>query len=382
LPPSRARTLALITLLVTFALLAVFGTPWNAKAPRDGGGPPAAIEIRVPAPYQVFQRDAQDLGSIPIEGRCSGSATVIEARFASGPWTVIDRAPDCSGAGAFQGWLSNQRAGQGVLRVRFAQRDAISDMVTPVGIGDVFVIAGQSNAVMIGKNTQRFEHPELLAGAYTLDDVWKIGHDPIHKSTASNGSSWPLLATLLMGTADLPVAFIATAKKSTGLVRPPDWEPGNPMGRGLYERMLEQVREATLGARMPRAILWFQGEADLVKGVGEDAYLAALLNLAGNVEEDLPGTSLVVGVLGSGLLAFRGVESIRGAQREAAALRSDDNILGGPETYDIEVVDPWRGVHFTTDGALRTIAERWCQSLSGPLYGPLDCNLASFERTE
>jgi hypothetical protein len=146
--------------------------------------------------------------------------------------------------------------------------------------------------------------------------------------------------------------------------------------------MLQQVDEATLGTRRIRAILWFQGEADVAKRVGYDAYRSGLLDLAKHLEADLPGVSLVVGVLGSGLLEFRDVESIRRAQRDAAASRDDDNLLAGPETSDIRIVDRRFAVHFTNDAALRTIAERWCQSLSGTVYGSLDCKLESFERTQ
>jgi hypothetical protein len=365
---SRAGTLLLVALLTALV-------PALTAARRRGPAP--WIQLATPAPYQVFQRDSAASGAIPIEGVCSGLATGVQARFRGSAWVVIDAAPDCTGAGTFQGVLTGRPTAQGSVDVRFTNRLSVTDSVTPVGIGDVFVIAGQSNAEMEGDNLQAFQHPTLLAGAYTRNDVFKLGDDPIHHSAASNGSSWPLLATLLMGNEGIPVGFVATAVGSTGLLTPPDWEPGNESGLGLYARLLEQVDEATHGMGTS-AVLWFQGENEALFHVAYADYLAALFALADAVYADL-GVPLVVGVVGKMPIDPAFSEPIRQAQRDAAALHP--NILAGPETQDLPV-DPFFAIHFVSDFALRSIAERWCASLSGTIYGPLDCQLSSFEAPE
>ena len=101
------------------------------------------IAISYPNQYVVFQRHNGTTGEILVTGSYEGSPTAIEASFNSGPWVLLDDDPE---AGLFSGSF-NASVGQGVLQVRFANAHSITDSVSDVGIGDVFVIAGQSNAV-------------------------------------------------------------------------------------------------------------------------------------------------------------------------------------------------------------------------------------------
>ncbi len=114
---------------------------------------PNSITITTPVAYQVFQRNANNHANITITGTYSGTLTAIEASWNGGSYTTIVASP---AGGVFSGTLSNQTAGQGMLAVRFTNDTAASSSKSYVGIGDIFVIAGQSNASGRGGNNQSY----------------------------------------------------------------------------------------------------------------------------------------------------------------------------------------------------------------------------------
>ena len=67
----------------------------------------------------------------------------MEARFNGGAWADIDTT-DVDGA--FSGTLADQAEGQGSVEVRRKNDATSAASVAYVGVGDIFVIGGQSNA--------------------------------------------------------------------------------------------------------------------------------------------------------------------------------------------------------------------------------------------
>ncbi|OWY58578.1 hypothetical protein B7486_79210, partial [cyanobacterium TDX16] len=143
-------------LLVTLLLL---GGAWIAEAQGE-------LTLTSPVAFQVVQRH-NGTGNIPIAGSASAAGTV-EARFNSGAWQAI---ATVSG-GTFAGSLASQPQGQGSVEVRLAEAPDAVVSVAPVGIGDVFIVAGQSNASGRGTNPQPVSHPVLKAGVFGNDYVW------------------------------------------------------------------------------------------------------------------------------------------------------------------------------------------------------------------
>ena len=116
------------------------------------GAPPAnplytAITLTTPASLQVFQRSGTT-GDIAIAGTFSGGGTHdIEASFNGGAYQTIDE----DASGTFSGTLASQAQGQGTVTVRFVDDPGVTATAIHVGIGDVYVLAGQSN--MSGRGT-------------------------------------------------------------------------------------------------------------------------------------------------------------------------------------------------------------------------------------
>jgi hypothetical protein len=215
--------------------------------------------------YQVFQRDKYNQADILISGTYDGTPTAIEASFNGSAYQIIAENPV---DGNFSGVLQNQNAGQGVLFVRYVNDISITDNIDHIGIGDIFIIAGQSNASGRGITLNSYSHSTLKASLFGNDDVWKELKDPtdsslnqvdgISSDAIAAGSPWPLIATSILETTGVPVAFVPTAKGGSGIL---SWSPQmiNLDTSTLYGSMYRRIK--AVGGSVA-GVLFFQGESD------------------------------------------------------------------------------------------------------------------------
>jgi hypothetical protein len=314
------------------------------------------VTVTGPVAYQTFQRNGSDQANIPVAGTYSGTPTSIEARFNGGSWSVVDASPS---AGSFSGTLTTQAAGQGALEVRYSNDTGVTSSAANVGIGDVFVVAGQSNAEGYGTNPQSYTHATLKATKFTQSDVWADCTDPT--DVDGGGSYWPLLATYIMDDQSVPVAFITTGVNASGLHNG-SWLPGG----ANYDAMLDSITAS--GVNAVRAILWHQGEADALSSVTKAQYKADLIQLGSDVAGDVAGAPrLVVMQVGDNFaVSDADINAIRLAQQEAW----DDsaNLDEGPVLHDIDL-SGGDGVHFKTDAELLEVSKRAWACVSTSQYG-------------
>lgn len=319
-----------------------------------------AVTITTPVQYQTYQRDGSDQADITITGTYTGSPTAIEASFNGGAYATIDASP---AAGAYSGTLSNQAAGQGTLTVRWTNNTAINATKADVGIGDVFVVAGQSNAEGRGTNARSYSHATLKATVFRQDDAWANGNDPTDTGTL-NGSPWPLLATLHMAAEGVPVAFITTATGSTGLVGGTWTKNGTE-----YADCVQTIDNS--GVNGVTAVLWHQGENDANNSVSANDYATALSTFLNDLQSDTGFASMKLvcantGYKSTGGVARSDVDNIRLGQLQAVA--NDADILPGPILYDVDL-SGGDGVHFATDAQMLTLAQRWWRTLHAHFFG-------------
>ena len=318
------------------------------------------ISITNLSDFQTFQRDNVGRFDIPVSGTYTGTCSSIEASWNGGAYETIVTSPS---GGTFSGTINGQNTGQGTLVARCTNDTTANDSVDDIGIGDVFLIAGQSNAEGRANNTQSYSHPSLKAVAFNEADNWINGNDPIDTGSGA-GSPWPLLATHIMDSQNVPVAFITTASGGTGLVNPADWDITTGPE---YANFVNQVNDS--GVNAFKAVLWHQGESDINNSVSRAAYNSALDNLANQILMDVPGNPpLIVAQIGdkvTGSPTREDLDAVRLAQSDAW----DDNplIFAGPSLYDIGPLSD--GVHLRTDIEIQTLANRWWASVEEALYG-------------
>ncbi len=359
----RARALTTTRVAVFAVAACLLAAVWASSASAV-----PKLTVDAPRPYQVLQRGPAGTADITVRGSAVGLGPRVQVRWGAGLWRTAPVAAD----GSFRVVLRRQPAGQGTLTVRSQTVPSSARSVRYVGVGDVYVVAGQSNASGRGALDTRYENLVLRAGLFGNDDRWKELRDPtdspvrqvddVSRDKPARGSVWPLVATGLMAAEPVPVAFVPCALGTTSIYA---WlpDPIRPFSRAtLYGSMVRRAR-AVGGVR---AVLFWQGEADARAQVSQAAYGEALSELAARVQADL-GVPLVAAQIGDYDMRYTaaGVNGIRLAQedvwRQGAA-------FAGPVLYDIDLHGR---VHFTQPSELREAAHRWAAAVLSCL-GRLD----------
>jgi len=352
---NRTRTVLAVALATLVAAAA-------APAASAAGQLDPSLSLVSPRPYQVFQRGADGYGDILVAGRAVGLGSDLEARWGDEPWAPFAGRPD----GAFALRLGARLPGQATLQVRGATRPDIVVSCEYVGVGDIYVVAGQSNASGRGAFPSSYSHPVFRAALFGNDDRWKDLTDPVDSAAGqvdrvsveggAGGSVWPLLATELMAAEAVPVAFVPCAKSGTRIAR---WveNAAAPHSRStLYGSMLRRVR--AVGGRV-RAVLFWQGEADARVSTTRGVYAAALRSLAAALAHDCaaPLVAAQIGDYDPRAWSPGGVNAIRLAQQQAWRAGW---ALQGPALYDIDLHGR---VHFTDTDDELIAARRWAAAI-------------------
>lgn len=391
-PRARHAIFIPVLLLVIVAeLVALAPFTLSGSAERLFSGKSSTISITSPKAYQVLQRGADDTADIAISGTYSGTPEAIEASWNGGAWETIVSEPS---GGTYSGVLVSQKAGQGNLRVRFADNVEVSASNAYVGVGDIYVVAGQSNASGRGFNSQSYTHASLNASLFGNDGQWKRLTDPTDSNTNqvdgvsadsyAAGSPWPLLATSILADQSVPVAFVVAPKGGTsiyqwqknsdGSVSPSDRTPYSSCSTaldasGLYGNMKRQIDGA--GGKI-KAVLFFQGEQDArnVLETSQESYEGYLNCFIDNVYADF-GAPTVSGMIHiyAGKATASALDTIRAAQK--AVWDENEHAIAGPVMVDVDVT-AGDGVHFMTNSEIQIFANRWWAALKNNLYGGTD----------
>ncbi|MCI8694979.1 MAG: sialate O-acetylesterase [Lachnospiraceae bacterium] len=204
-----------------------------------------------------------------------------------------------------------------------------------VGAGNVFVIAGQSNASGLAHDPA-YDPPDLRVHVFRNRNRWELAAHPLNDATEAydNGSneigrcgSSPFLqfARRFAGKTGLPVGLIPTAMSGQSITRWDDRADG-----GLLRNMFRRI--AASGAA-PRALLWYQGCTDAVDGQG-GKYSERFEHIVGTIRRKLGYEIPFFTFQLNRILSGDGGENwgiIREAQR-AAALRI-------PKVYILPTLD-------------------------------------------
>ena len=342
-----------------------FGRLWSVLLTCLTTGALSAEELTVvyPVPYVLYQRTAADSGPMRIRGTCPSGGDIgsVEARFNDGPWQVVEARPR---NGSFAGTITAP-VGQGTLEVRTGGGTKLVASVENVAVGDLFLVAGQSNADGRGDKHVLLDPANPYVGVKFRHNTWSRGEDP-SANDGDYGSAWPLVLNDLIPEQRVPMGFIAAAVGST-VVK--EWRRGGRM----YERMLKIVTAATDGSRRIKAVLYYQGENDIthyhrLSALGDyHAYKSDLTAAVSDFHGDF-GVLVLVGQI-TNLLSDRAKnDSIRRAQQELWT--EHPWALPGAVTYDIRPSD---GVHYRKVANLRAFARRWTLAIRASLYGQATC---------
>lgn len=325
-------------------------TPFGRGMPVAWTG---SIGITTPVAYQMHQRGTTT-GSIAITGTYSGLVSGgIEASFNGGAYQTIAAAPT---GGTYSGTLTGQAVGQGTLSVRFTDSHATVATKPTVGIGDIYLVIGDSNhsGRATTSTVQASSSNGLVGIEFGRDNTWKPHQESITTTGSfdapnGQGSYFGALSTLIMNTAAVPVAFVPGAQGSTTLTQ---WSVvsngNNPFWQ--YGAALTQAQGA---GGVCKAVLCLLGtNVDALDATqSTDAYNAII-----NAYKAALGCKTVV-YLAVGANAANNTAV-------ANVLAGNADALAGP-TF----VGAWSGTHYLTASDINVAAGRAWTALQ-PLFYP------------
>jgi len=230
---------------------------------------------------QVLQRLERNAADAVIAGTTTGRGTVRATVAAKGRalkgWK--DRPVGAARRGKFTARLEGIPAG-GPYAITLSV-DADKATVSPVYVGDVWILAGQSNMQGIG-NLSGAPKPHPLVHAFYMDRQWGIAREPIHLLDESpdpvhTAAQVPrdrraqyrrklkkgvgcgvFFGIEMVKRTGVPQGLICTAHGGTSMAQ---WDPKkrNEGGASLYGSMYLSWK--TTGQPVS-GVLWYQGESD------------------------------------------------------------------------------------------------------------------------
>ncbi|WP_372897417.1 sialate O-acetylesterase [Stieleria sp.] len=313
--------------------------------------PSDSITLTSPKANTPHQRDeGTDTAEVDVAGTyiAETDPASIEWRHNGGTWATLDASPS---GGTFSETVTVPM-GQGDFEVRFSDQTDVTASKALVTVGDIYIVAGQSNAVGQLGSAQTYSHASLTALMYQqAASDWAELADPTHTGTSS-GSYWLKLATELMASDNVPVAFIFTAVSSTNLVTGgAAWKPTPTYGTTLTNAVARVTAANVNGAR---AVLWDQGETDATDGATYANELQAYSDLI-DAFQTLTGFSslklITVSVGHTPGATAASVDAVRQAQLDASV--ADADIFLGPVCYTRS------GIHWGTDADALYMGALW-----------------------
>jgi hypothetical protein len=234
-----------------------------------------------PMDWQILQRDATGTGEIRLRGRwLHAEPGSVEARLvgedtgvavsAALDWRPVETRPD----GTWSALLAGIPAG-GLYRLETRYRPANQpdgewaprgDMRHFLGVGDIWVIAGQSNSAGYGRGPYN-DPPELGVHLFRNSEQWALATHPMNESTGirpgrplenANPGHSPYLhfGRLLQRALGCPIGLVQTALGGSPLSR---WNPAEPGASDLHDHMIRCI--GAVGGKVT-GILWYQGESE------------------------------------------------------------------------------------------------------------------------
>jgi hypothetical protein len=347
------------------------------------------LNLVSPQDYQVFQRQTAATGKIVIDSvldsKARGALTNLDGLEAQiiGPsgdektaeWKPL---PFDNRVRRFRAELPVPAGGWYRVKVRLMGHGTTvaEATVDHVGVGEVFVISGQSNSANYGEEKQHAKNPLVVSFG---EGHWQSAADPEPGAGGKGGSFLPAFGDAMAEEFKVPIGLASTGVGGTS-VR--EWLPRNdpvaaPPDTGhnvilvgsnswvstgeLFDRITDVEKQ--LGPNGFRAVLWHQGESDSHEAPDRQIPMTTYRQYLQRVIESSRASAgwrvpWFVAQVSYHSPQDQGAPELRATQK---SLVTDGIALAGPNTDDLGPEfrqNNGKGIHFNARG-LQRHGELW-----------------------
>lgn len=347
--------------------------------------------------WQIVQQD-EGIGVVRLQGRwiaqVKGEVEVRVAMEDTGISVVDWAKAETREDGHWQAVLNVPTGGLYRLETRLRTAENLAGEWSPRGdmrhfwgVGDVWVIAGQSNSAGYGRGPYE-DAAELGVHLFRNNEQWALASHPMNDSTATrhavnreaaNPGHSPYLqfGRLLKRELGYPIGLVQTALGGSPLVR---WNPKEQGDSDLFDNM---VRCVGLAGGRARGILWYQGESDAGTDEQATSYEQRFADAVGAWREALADNALPVLTVQLNRVYGRSEPEadkywtqVREAQRQVA--RKIQHIAVVP-TFDLPLSDL---IHTSPAGNM-LLGDRLARAALGMVYANgASCRAPDIERAQ
>ena len=317
--------------------------------------------------HMVLQRAKSDRSRARFAGTCRSAGAVearvgVKGRTLSGwNWKRVGTATGRTFAGQLEG-LKTGGPYEIALRINFCGKTLEETAATDVLVGDVWILAGQSNMEGLGWLKDKLPPMKQVRAFYMTDD-WDVAVDPVHtlwcaRDPVHGGNpAAPRIQPKQHTGVGPGVAFGQALYKQTGVpqgmlacghggTRMIQWDPAkkNQGGRSLYGAMCRRVRK---NGGAVAGVFWYQGCSD-TSPEAVVCYTARMAKFVRSMRRDFKDPRLPVVTVQISRLAQEGAsegwDSIREQQSRLPA--AIPNLATVP-AIDLPLGD---GIHLSGEG--------------------------------
>lgn len=337
------------------------------------------ISIDLPINKSVFQRNNSNQADLYIAGTYQNSVvTSVQARLVlpgtSTPisgfdWQIIKSNPS---KGQFHGQLTSVPAGWYTLEVRLVNTGSVLSIsnVDRIGIGDVYLISGQSNAagvdtvtVPINYNEKVLSHNNYQGCFASYPNFAQLS--PIntgHKISVTGESPWAYsrLGNLIETNLGIPVAFFNGGASGTSIE---NWLTSSNGGAtnhpftnaqycnsvGAPYNIFNKALKYYPNIYGVRALIWHQGESDTFLNTSQADYTNKLSSFIAKTRTDFGST---IPWMVSRASYYEGNTSVNVTNAQNALINGANQVFAGPITDSYTSSDRVDNIHFNNSGVI------------------------------
>lgn len=331
----------------------------------------AELDVVIPTERAVYQRNENNQADLLVQVKYDADKIISATLYDSedqplcGETTLAPFGED-GDLVIYEATIPGIPAG-GWYKISISAKDSAgveeaAEVVDKIGVGEVFITAGQSNSCSFGgAKTQAQE--DMVSAFDPAQDIWVHCDDPQpcisgYAKGNEEGSPWPSAGDELYTRLQVPIGFVTTGFGGSTIAE-------------LVDKHYAPIKDAieTLRPYGYRAILLHQGEGDSGIKTSTEDYAASLTELIAKTRVDA-GYDLIWLIANAAYTPYTSLDDNNKILEAQKQVCDEETIFLGPLTDDMDKDSGYRrkqdNLHFNEEG-LKEHGRRWAESIEAKL---------------